>query len=66
MIRTFKGIRNDLNLTIEEMAKRLGITAAEYKGIESGRTTTPASVYVEVCKMADLSFDELQIPKAKK
>lgn len=65
MKRSFKGIRNDLNLTIDEMAARLGLTSNEYRGVESGRTVTPASVYVDMCKIAGLTYEELEIPKSK-
>lgn len=62
MKRTLKGIRADLNMTQEEMAKMLGITKLSYLKKENGERPLLASELIKISEMAKVSANDIVIP----
>ena len=55
MLRTLKGIRNDLGLTQKEMADKVGIPYISYQRYENSINRIPASVLVRIADLADIT-----------
>ena len=63
MKRTIKGIRADLGLKQEEMAKILGISVVAYNKKEKGIISLKANELVKICKLANIKdVTEIELP----
>lgn len=63
MKRSLKGIRGDLNLSMEEMAKALGISVTSYFKKEHGEVPLLASEIIKISEMANISANDIALPK---
>lgn len=54
MLRTLKGIRNDLGLTQKEMAEKVGIPYISYQRYENYIHNIPSAVLVKIADMAGI------------
>lgn len=63
MKRSLKGIRGDLNMTMEEMAKALGISITSYFKKEHGEVPLLASELIKIAELANISVNDIAIPK---
>lgn len=61
--RTMKGLRNDMNLTQEQMAEKLGIHASTYISYENNQSRIPYKIalkfadVVGISNLRDIKFD---------
>lgn len=63
MKRTLKGIRADLNLTMEQMAKALKISQVSYFKKEHGEAPLLASELIKIAEMAKINPSDIKLPK---
>lgn len=63
MKRTLKGIRGDLNLTMEDMAKALNISVTSYFKKEHGKVPLLASELIKISEMANISTNDIIVEK---
>lgn len=61
MKRTLKGIRNDLNLTQEEMAKKLGIGIQTWRNKELYVSELTATELMMLCQMAHVNPKDVKL-----
>ena len=54
MPRTIRGLRNDLHLSQEEMAKKLGVSTKTYSRYENLETKIPYEIVIAICDMAKI------------
>jgi len=54
MIRTIRGIRNDLGFNQQEMADKLNVTYATYQRYERYETVIPATVIIKIADLAHI------------
>lgn len=55
MLRTLKGLRNDLGLTQKEMANELDIPVASYQRYENYIYKIPSNVLIKIADMAGIT-----------
>ena len=60
LISTIKSRREELDLTQEAMAERVGVSYNQYKYIEQGRRRPSIEVFVKICIVLELK-SELKI-----
>lgn len=54
MKRTIKGLRNDLDLSQEEMAHKLGIPTVTYRRYENYQNKIPTNIIVAIADMCGI------------
>ena len=59
--RTLKGLRSDLGLTQEEMAKKVGVSTSAYQKYETYQHKIPAEVLFTVAKLCKIDPTEIRI-----
>ena len=56
---TLKGIRNNLNLTQQEMAKKLDISTETYKNYENYKTFPDVSIVKKIIEISGVDFNDI-------
>ena len=59
IVRTFKGIRSDLKLSIDEMAKKIGISSKNYIDKEKGDLVFTVPDLIKLNDITGISFNDL-------
>lgn len=58
-MKNLKKIRKEKKLTQEELAKKIGVSKASFSRYESGEANVSVGKIIELCKILDVSSDEL-------
>lgn len=61
-MRSLKSIRVDLNLTQQEMAKKLKMSYSTYQKKEIGKSPLLASELVQIAKLSKVDMKDIEIP----
>jgi DNA-binding XRE family transcriptional regulator len=56
---TLKGIRNNLNLTQQEMAEKLSITKETYQNYENYKTFPDVKIVKKIIQISGVDFDDI-------
>lgn len=62
-MRNLKSIRVDLNLTQEEMAKKLEMSYPTYQKKERGDSPLLANELLKISKLSGIEMKDIEIPK---